>query len=484
NNIIEVEKKQLLEIPVPFLAHCKSNGGEFVLVKNKDNLENQIPNFFERWTGLVLIANKPSNWKHAGNEESLKKEKKQKVNYGIIFGGLMTAIISPVVYSFTIQQALLILIAVTGLLVSILIMSKQLGIENKMVNQICGKGQGCGVIMNSQSNKLPFGITWSDLGIIWFAFFLLTLMISSYTSNRKDIYGLLFLFAMASLPFTLFSVYFQFRIKNWCRLCLIIVGLLWAQFGVLFSASRTLFEKSLGLSIPLLLLTLFIGFTVTTLWLWVKKIIQENKILKYENLLSKGFKNNIDLFIALLRSQRHLNVESFEDELQLGKTNAHLQITVVCNPYCKPCANAHEELSGLCEKNNMGLIIRFAIDAKDKQAKDTKAVEYILQYVKDLQSEAPSFMRKVLFDWYQWMDLEKFSNVYKPLKSNNVNRLMNMHSEWTRKNVIRFTPTIFVNGFQLPQGYTMKELQLLIPRIISYGTIVPENKNQFASMDI
>jgi len=77
NTAIEIEKEQLPELPVPFLAHLRSNGGEYVIIKNRDNLERQFPKFFERWDGVVVLAEKPANWHHQENGRELKKKRKK-----------------------------------------------------------------------------------------------------------------------------------------------------------------------------------------------------------------------------------------------------------------------------------------------------------------------------------------------------------------------------------------------------------------------
>ena len=77
NTAIQIEKDQLHEMPVPFMAHLNGNGGEFVLVKNRDNLDKQFPDFFKRWGGVAIAAEKPEGWQHKLNNEWLQKDKKQ-----------------------------------------------------------------------------------------------------------------------------------------------------------------------------------------------------------------------------------------------------------------------------------------------------------------------------------------------------------------------------------------------------------------------
>ena len=69
NAAVQVEKEQLGEITTPFLAHLNVNGGEFTVVRNVE--DPGIPDFFNRWGGVIIAAEKSNNWNHAANAESM-----------------------------------------------------------------------------------------------------------------------------------------------------------------------------------------------------------------------------------------------------------------------------------------------------------------------------------------------------------------------------------------------------------------------------
>ena len=72
NCALEIKKDELHERPTPFLAHLKSNGGEFVIVENRDTLEQTYPGFFKSWNGIVVVAEKPEKWGHKENHQWLQ----------------------------------------------------------------------------------------------------------------------------------------------------------------------------------------------------------------------------------------------------------------------------------------------------------------------------------------------------------------------------------------------------------------------------
>src|SRR6266542_5687635 len=111
NTAIQIEKENLHEVPVPFLAHLRSNGGEFEIVKNRNDLEKQYPKFFERWSGVVVLVEKPVAWKHKENNVWLLKERGERIKIAASVGLLSAFIIASVLFARQWQQAALLFIA-------------------------------------------------------------------------------------------------------------------------------------------------------------------------------------------------------------------------------------------------------------------------------------------------------------------------------------------------------------------------------------
>lgn len=157
-----------------------------------------------------------------------------------------------------------------------------------------------------------------------------------------------------------------------------------------------------------------------------------------------------------------MDTTPFEHDLQLGNAHAPLQIMVACNPYCGPCAKAHEQLHKLLEKNDKGLTIRFTIKHDKKDDPKTKAVEYLLRL---MAGKTASYKKKVVHDWFLQMNMEQFTAAY-PLKVDvDVNTQLQQHGQRADDAGIQFTPTIFINGYELPRQYNTADLAALIRRL-------------------
>jgi uncharacterized membrane protein/thiol-disulfide isomerase/thioredoxin len=338
---------------------------------------------------------------------------------------------------------------------AVLIVQQELGISNELTEQLCntGKNTDCDAVMHSKGSRVAKWFNWADAGIIYFSSFLLILVSSSP--------GLLILavISAAAIPFTFFSLYYQWGVvKKWCPLCLITVAVLWVQFilllPLLIKFDMAAVEKSEAA------FTVFIITVVAAVWLLIiKPIFDKNKELTGKNYSLLRFKNNPDIFITLLQQQRRVDITPFENDLQLGNSAAPVQIMVACNPYCGPCAKAHEALDKLIEKNDIGLTVRFAVKAESKEDKRTQAVEYLLQVLNDMTN---IYKRKVLNNWYAGMNMKKFKDIY-PLKERTaIDDLLNNYAQWSEIAKITFTPTIFINGYELPKQYGIGDLEGLL----------------------
>jgi hypothetical protein len=476
NAALVVDKEKLDEVPVPFLAYDSSNAGGFVVVHNIKEQFRKDPEFAKNWNGVVVLAEKPENWRHAENESRLIKEKKltSRIAVGLVAIVLFACI--PLFGHFSWQLAGLLLSSIGGLTVAVLITRQEFGFSNDLTEQLCGltKNTDCEAVMKSKGGKLPMGLNWADAGIIYFSSFLLLLVANQNLLIQAAI-------SVATIPFTLFSLFYQWRvIKKWCPLCLITVTVLWIQL-LLLSPSLAVFELTV-IGANEMGFAVFTFITTAMTWLFViKPALNRTKGLAEANYSLLRFKNNPEIFHALLRQQRKTDITPFENDLQLGNAQSPVQITVACNPYCAPCARAHEKLDKLAANNDIGLTIRFNIKTENKEDKRTQAVEYLLQV---LSGTSTDYKREVLHDWFTWMNIEKFKEKYPLKKGIDTGDQLKRHDQWTVKTKILFTPTVFVNGHELPKLYRTDDLPGLLKESAYDDAVketpVSETENSYA----
>jgi len=466
NVAVQIQKDQLYEVNTPFLAHLNGNGGEFVIIKNGDNIQQQFPGFYDRWRGVIIAAEKPLNWIHKENANRVKED---VITARVLFftlSLLASFIFFSNIVSFNWVKVGLMLIATAGIFVSWMIVSKDLGIENKMADQVCGKDTDCNSVIHSSKAKLLFEIGWSDAGIIYFSFLLVTLLVASFNNSLTSIYPLLVLFAVVSIPVTIVSIYYQWKvIKKWCRLCLIAVALLWSQCIVLLPETINFLKYGFGkMTGTDTAQVSFIVFITIAAWLWLKPMIKQNKKLEAENFASKRFKRNADIFNALLKKQKKINVNPEGLGITIGNLAAENTIIKVCNPYCGSCDKAHTIIDKLLEENNklkVQIIFNASDDEKDIKAKPVKHLMALNE------KNGRQLVQKALDDWYlaDKKDYDAFAGKYVlngELEKQGV-KLKSMKA-WCDEVKIEFTPTFFVNGYQLPNQYNLEDLNYFLEK--------------------
>lgn len=481
NAALQVDKEKIFEMPLPFLAHDNTRK-EFVIINNAKKQIKLGSDFEKNWNGIALLAEKPENWNHAENEKRLLKEEKsvQTLTATTLFIVLLAFL--SLIDDFSWQTAGLLAATLAGFVIAILIVQQELGISNELTEKLCHSGSNtdCGVVMHSKGSRISKWMNWADACIVYFTSYSLLLITFLFTNSLHGITVLAMISSFA-VPVTLFSLYYQWKVvKKWCPLCLFTVAVLWLQFAITAPAAVRFMKGEYGgiISVKELLLVVMIFSIISAAWLlMLKPSLESNKELLGKNFSLLRFKNNPDVFESLLKKQRRIDIAPFENELQLGNPHAPLQIMVACNPYCGPCATAHKVLHDLAQTNDIGLAIRLSVKTGNPEDKRTMAGRYIMELA---NSTCTMDKRKMMHDWYEWMDLEKFKEKY-PLQAGiNVQEQLVQHEEWMKEAKIEFTPSVFINGYQLPKQYKPEDLKNLLERaegnrVISEETTIENN---------
>lgn len=232
------DKKDLFEIPLPFIAGTK--GGMVIVTKvDKINLtyltqgiSETMPtlDFLQAWNGMVLCATVTSD----SREPDYKKHRRtiflndfKNILFWVLAGCLLGYLyIFNGLWKFWSVWALT-AIDIFGLWITYMLVQKSLSIKNQVADKVCGVIQegGCDKILKTSASSF-FGIfSWSEVGFTYFGVSFLAMLISPATIHWLAIINI------CCLPYTLWSVSYQkFVAKHWCTLCLCVQLSLWLQF--------------------------------------------------------------------------------------------------------------------------------------------------------------------------------------------------------------------------------------------------------------
>ncbi len=481
------------QIPVPFMAYMHNPEHPIALVTtvsdnsvvafqhnfNKPSIFKR-ETFFEQWRGVYLIA-EPND--DAG-EKNYTQQKWKKIIAGILpialLGLLMFFAIQKLHFSIAKNEIINNSFAIwmqfailgCGVFVSASLLWYEQDKNNPLLRQVCtGIAKGdCNAILTGAQSKVFSWLSWSEVGFIYFTGGLLTLLLAKPIASTVQLLGW---FHLLALPYTVFSIYYQWRVaKQWCALCLIVQALLVAG-AINFTAN------SFQLSFNFLNLNILSSIAVlyampTLLWYSLKPYLikfQQAKTTKRQYLRVKF---NTEIFETLLKNQKTVKLPTWKIGIQLGNPDAKHTLIKVCNPYCGPCSKAHPKIEELLHAlPNLKATIIFTAPNNI----DNFAYHPVNHFLAIQENNNPKYLiKQALDDWYLSADkdYDVFAAKY-PLNGELAKQgdKIELMDKWCINSNIRATPTIFVTVpkiddhnptilYQLPDAYNIEDLKYFL----------------------
>lgn len=473
NLVLQTEPDKLDELPLPFIAYLKGKSAGFITVTNvtaheiiflKANsltaIEKKDRNtFLNEWSGISLLAEKTEQSGEKDFKVNRKKEKWENLRLPFLSATIIILLFFSITGGSTFSYSFLgiTLLKLTGVVVTGLLLWYEIDKNNPFLQNVCSgnKASNCNAILQSKEAKLFGLISWSEIGFVYFAGGFLFVIPSLEGSAQ-----LLAWLNLLALPYTFFSIYYQWRIaKQWCPLCLAVQVLLVLEAVVFFTAE---YYKPLTSSLPAYYILLTTFLLPVLFWYFVKPyLLQSKEAEEYRNRFFR-MKRDGRIFEALLAKQKRITVSTDGLGITLGNPHATNTIVKVCNPYCGPCAKAHPAIHELLEGNdNLKVQILFTATPDEKDTRN-KPVKHLLAIA---EKKDQQLTEQALDDWYlsEMKDYEVFASKYPmngQLKKQD-GKLEAMNS-WCNEVKIDFTPTFFVNGYQLPENYNINDLKYFL----------------------
>lgn len=470
NAAVQMEKKQLQEITFPFLAFIDQS--DFILISDVSKIATTHKDFDRRWSGVVVIAEHNGELTETKEMTGLRLDMHRSKVKWMFFSVIMSALVFMTCFQMqSFYYGLLLFSAMLGLAVSVTIVLRELGIENLVSQQLCGKGTntGCDTVLHSDAATFALGIKLSDVGVAFFSGITLLLLFSSFATatffNASRL--LITLFTFASLPFTLFSIYYQWRVaKRWCASCLLVIGIL--NTLMLIQAYGGMPAEQIS---PMHIVAAFSLFALPgTFWLLIRPLLNRKKELIENNIKLQRIYRSNEVLEASLRMQPTIDVSPWEFDFQIGDAQSPCQIMIVSNPYCVPCAEMHATLKELLQKDTgqIGITVRFLIDVYNETDERMRVVEHMLQYAYSRVNffQSPDEMEQMLTTWYQSRDLQKFREYYPVSKTRDIYEKLERQTQWCQEAQVEFTPSLFINGYKLPSAYEQQDFASIVGNLV------------------
>ena len=344
------------------------------------------------------------------------------------------------------------MLKLAGLLVSILLVWYSLDADNSFLRSICqlNARTNCSTVLTTSAAKLFGWLSWAEVGLFYFGGGLLALLL--FQKNTAVLYPLLFGLTVVALPYTFWSVYYQwYRARQWCVLCLTVQGLLWMEFGVLLYFQRRL-SWPVGFDLTEISHLVASFLLLPALWVLLKPVWSQ--ALRTDELQRSLQKIKFDpVYLESLgrRAQVLPPVLTGMQVLTLGNSEASDTLTVITNPTCSLCSRAHLEIEALMtELEDVKCQIILVATNRPGDAGVFVAHRVLSQPVKEALT--------ALHDWYTTLRVGSWLKKM-PLREATAEGMaqLGLHRQWCELASVSATPTVFFNGAEIPRHYTISE---------------------------
>lgn len=466
---LKIGKEKLDQIPTPCIVQVRVQGKEYFQTLShiaEDSLAGhdetgkafkvRREDFLNIWTGVVLAVEKNENAAEPGIKESIQREKIQTF---LIAGMVLFALIAvgfgwnDMGTGYGPAAAGFLLLKLIGLGISGLIVWREIDKDNPLVQKLCAGGgtADCNTVLDSKDFKFADGAI--SPGSLAFAYFFAGSWLLLTQLSSPVLLPTIAWLSLATFPVVVISLYFQvFKIKNWCRLCLFLIGILvlemaWAQ-------------QIYQYPIDLLAVSSFAFLFIATLlgWIYMKPILDaKDKLYAYKRNLKK-IKTDPIIFDTLLSRSKKLRYPTDGLGIILKNKSPKYQVIKVCNPYCGPCAKAHPELERLVEAGSIDLQVIFVTNGN----MDDLHAKTISHFLAINSKGNPRVTQEALDQWYsaEKKDYVVFADLY-PMNGEldqQQEKLLAMKT-WCENEGITHTPTFFINGYELPKEYGIADIK-------------------------
>ncbi|WP_293944773.1 MULTISPECIES: vitamin K epoxide reductase family protein [unclassified Sphingobacterium] len=417
--------------------------------------------------GIILLTDASNKKNEVNYTQNKQQQCRQKLlQYMPIFLVICSALIAGIYIQTNYYGAYswlglsLLLTSFLGLGISTLLVWHEVDAHNPFLKEVCG-GQGkkvnCDAVLSSAQSSF-LGISWS----IWGFSYMTTLFLTQiFFANQPSFLLVSILSSLLVVPYIFFSLYYQWKVvKRWCTLCLGVQCVLLIN-SLLGSGFLVLHPESLdAISAYPILVTTTIGIISLSTTYNLLQILKKARDGKNYERKWKRLHYNPDIFKYLSNKSEKIIYPVDNLGIVLGNPSATNEIVKVCNTYCGPCSKAHPVLEQIV-KANLDVKVRIIFTATGEEDDiRTAPVSHLLAIQ---QKYGEKKVHQALDEWYltETKHYETFAAKY-PINGElkeQQDKIAAMR-DWCNAMKIRATPTIFVNGNELPESYRIADLEI------------------------
>ncbi len=466
NYPLKYQPEELKDIAPPYLVHFNHGGGqlafvtkvgkEFVTYYNSyDNQRSaRFDEFISKCSGAVIILNPD---KKSGDKDYRNKRQGEIISNAILPVTILAFIIFIVLIlaeSFASENILidsmisiLFFTKTAGIVLSVLLILHEFEVRLSLTEKLChlNRAINCNTVLNDKASKVFGWFGWADPGFVYFAGGFLFLLLNS---NEQDL-SLLAILSALSIPYPLFSIYYQgFVLKKWCPMCLGVQLILIVEFILLLPRfSRFSFAFN---TLSDLILTFLVTGIIYTLFMLFTREKMSNEMHYYKYL---GFKKNPDILKLLLMNHTHYEIRLSENSLVFGNRKASIKITAFLSLHCSHCARAFEKIRDMLNDEEDILINLVLMTSENK----------MLTTLYNYNRQGNNVESLELLE--QWFNADPYSRsritegLCIPEDIEISGKISEENGSLFKECNVLGTPTFFINGYKLPSLYEIDDIR-------------------------
>jgi len=452
NDAYELDKEYWGELPEEYMA----------LVDNSFSLVKKKGNDFTIYSDKVKTLNKEELYKNSGDfvllfEKTENVKTKSFFNFKPIIYLVFGIIILYSFLQFAWYESIFNILSLIGVYISLELFNQKFGQESAVVSNICrgaansSTQSSCSKIFSSDKTDI-LGLKLSDFSLIYF------LGITFVGLLFPQSQSILRITSIISILVILYSFYVQaFVEKSLCRVCLVIIFVLLAQIAI----SSFYFNWGLNLPVVFTSVILFISLFFTAAFL--NNLMNQKEELKKSNAKNLRFKRNYDLFKRELTDKEKIEFTD-QQTFFLGNRDAKLHISVVSNPYCGFCKDAHKIVEDLLLQYPDEISAQMRFNYSNERA-DEKYTQLMSDFLNIYKNKSQKEFLKTVDIWFKNKDEGEIRRKSGTENPEDLTEIIQMTKENSSAG-ITFTPVFIINGYQFPDKYDREDIHYFISELI------------------
>ena len=169
-----------------------------------------------------------------------------------------------------------------------------------------------------------------------------------------------------------------------------------------------------------------------------------------------SIKSDEVVFITLLKKRPYYETDALDSVIRFGNPDSKIRLTVLSNPYCNPCAMVHKQIEELLKQVGNSISVQYILSSFGENRNSTNKF-----LIAACLTDKTATTIQIISDWFEKgrpLGDDYFKEWGLDIETPAVEVEFKKHEEWKKKSQLQATPTVLVNGYQLPESYSVEDL--------------------------